>query len=335
MIWLAAFLALLAVLMAAPAPRLLSGATFRLSSPWTAMLLWQAMALAGGLSLIGAPLVFGLIPFGDSVPSAVAEVLRLVRAVDYGALEDRHVSPVHLFSLCLAVLLAGHLLLTLLRTSTRTLAARRRHRDLVRLLSSPAHGGSTERGTPVEGSGTGRRAALIIDHETPLAYCLPGVTAARSMTVLSQGMLDALGAEDLDAVVAHEHTHLQQRHHLLTMAFEAWYRALPWLPTTRYGREAVLELTEMLADDGALRDHPREALVRSLALGAPASEATTDETSSDGPLAAAHHDDLQVTAARLRRLLSPPPQMGRTARGAVVVLAASLMVVPTAMLLIV
>ncbi len=120
----------------------------------------------------------------------------------------------------------------------RVLASRRRHRDLVRLLSTPldgAHGADLGRHT---GLGDQLDDAHVIEHDAPLAYCLPGRTNARSVTVLSRGLLDQLSQEELAAVVAHERTHLQQRHHLLTMAFDAWYRALPWLPTTRYGREA-------------------------------------------------------------------------------------------------
>lgn len=320
---LALFLAVLAFLLAVPVPRVLSSASFRARSPWSAMLLWQSIALAGGLSMVGAPMVYGLAPFGDSLPRAVAEVVRLLFAEDFTALAELEVHPTHIFSLCFAVVIGAHLLLTLLRTYMRVLASRRRHRDLVRLLSTPvdgAHGADLGRHT---GLGDQLDDAHVIEHDAPLAYCLPGRTNARSVTVLSRGLLDQLSQEELAAVVAHERTHLQQRHHLLTMAFDAWYRALPWLPTTRYGREAVLELTEMLADDGALQKHSREDLLRSLALSSP----------EEAPAELGQHTAALITGVRLRRLIAPPPRLGRPAVSGVLASAAALLLIPTGLLL--
>lgn len=293
------------------------------------MLLWQAIALAGGLSLIGAPLIFGLSPFGDSPLDATITAVSLVTTEDLSALDEHNVHPVHLFALCLAVLLAGHLLLTLARTYLRVLSARRRHRQLVHLLSTPPESGADVRqlGPLTE--------AHIIEHDAPLAYCLPGRTHASSVTVLSRGLLEQLTREELAAVVAHERTHLQQRHHLLTMAFEAWYRALPWLPTTRYGREAVLELTEMLADDGALREHTRDDLLRSLALSTP--ESSTESASQSAPAetlaATPGATGVLITTARLQRLLVPRPGLSRSSLAGVVLLALGLLAVPTGLIL--
>ncbi|MDZ5078362.1 M56 family metallopeptidase [Nesterenkonia sp. HG001] len=339
---LALFLAVLAFLLAVPIPRMLSRARFRARSPWTAMLLWQAIALAGGLALIGAPLVYGLSPFGESLHEAAAEVLRLLFAADFSALEDLHVLPLHVFALCLGVMLGAHLLLTLLRTYIRVLGSRRRHRDLVRLLSTPFDSSTPAQAGPSM-SGAALDEAHVIDHDAPLAYCLPGRTNATSVTVLSRGLLEQLSRAELAAVVAHERTHLQQRHHLLTMAFDAWYRALPWLPTTRYGREAVLELTEMLADDGALQEHSREDLLRSLALSTPDAASTEAAAAPEGAAAppvdaargaTAGASGAVITTARLRRLLIPPPALPRAAQIVVVATAAALLTVPTALLLI-
>ncbi|GAB3189630.1 M56 family metallopeptidase [Nesterenkonia suensis] len=358
---LALLLAVLALLLAVPVPRLLHRARFRVRSPWSTMLLWQAIALAGGLSLVGAPLVYGLSPFGDSLHAGAREVLRLLIAGDFSALEELHVRPTHVFALCLAVLLGTHLLLTLLRTYVRVLGSRRRHRDLVRLLSTPFAGhdpagpdhsaADEESSTPDQSEAPAAPVseavldeAHVIEHETPLAYCLPGRTHARSVTVLSRGLLDQLSGEELAAVVAHERTHLRQRHHLLTMAFDAWYRALPWLPTTRHGREAVLELTEMLADDGALRHHSRGALLRSLALSTP-DVATTEgppdpEAQSTPPVNAARGATAGaggsiITTARLRRLLVPPAPLPVPAQAAIVAAAAALLAVPTLLLVVI
>lgn len=317
---LALLLAALAVILAIPVPKLLHTAGFRTRSPWATMLLWQAIALAGGLSMVGAPIVYGLSPFGSNVPQALSTAVRLTLDEDYSAMAGLQVHPWHIFSLCLGLLLGGHLLLTLARTYARVLSARRRHRQLVDLLSTPAprgdHGAETQ----------------IIEHDAPMAYCLPGRTNASSVTVLSRGLLNTLSEPELAAVIAHEQTHLKQRHHLLTMAFEAWYRALPWLPTTRYGREAVLELTEMLADEGAMAEHSREDLLRSLALSS--SEAGPPGAASPGdtsPLGAGARSD--ITGARLQRLLVPAPPLGRTAVTGLVSTSLALLAVPTGLLL--
>ncbi|NLS08798.1 M56 family metallopeptidase [Nesterenkonia sp. MY13] len=294
---------------------LLHEARFRARSPWAAMLLWQAIALAGGLSMVGAPMVYGLAPFGDALPEAINTAIRLTLSEDYPALGELEVHPWHIFALCLGLLLAGHLVLTVVRTYLRVLSARRRHRQLVSLLS-----------TPLPASDGGSEATQVIEHETPLAYCLPGRTNARSVTVLSRGLLETLTEEELAAVVAHEKTHLRQRHHLLTMAFEAWYRALPWLPTTRHGREAVLEITEMLADDGALATHSREDLLRALAV--------SGEGSPDKDLKPTAEASL-ITGVRLQRLLVPKAPLGTSAIAGVVFCAAALLAVPTSLLLLI
>ncbi|GAA1143323.1 M56 family metallopeptidase [Nesterenkonia lutea] len=349
---LAACLAALALVLAISVPRLLREAKFRSRSPWAAMLLWQAIALAGGLSMVGAPMLYGLGPFGDSAPAAAAHVLRLMAEADFAALTDLGVHPGHIFALCLSVLLGGHLLLTLLLTYVRVLGQRRRHRDVVRLLSTPVDGN--------QASALGRHLNLsgdlvdahVLEHEAPLAYCLPGRTHAGSVTVLSRGLLDQLSAAELGAVVAHEKTHLQQRHHFLTMAFEAWYRALPWLPTTRHGRAAVTELTEMLADDGALRAHSRQDLLRALALSSAGRDhqdvlrsaerpqrtrgGTPPETGAparDASVAGAAPETALITTARLSRLLIPPEPLGRPALAGTLAVVAALVLVPLAALL--
>ena len=67
-------LALLAlgVLLAEPLSRWLAVARWPTRDPVGGLLLWQAIGLAGGLSLLGAGIVFGLAPFGSSLPRAVA-----------------------------------------------------------------------------------------------------------------------------------------------------------------------------------------------------------------------------------------------------------------------
>ncbi|WCI09270.1 M56 family metallopeptidase [Arthrobacter sp. OVS8] len=105
---------------------------------------------------------------------------------------------------------------------------------------------------------------MVINVDSPVAYCLPG--GARSVTVLSDGLMAALEPAELRAVLNHENAHLDQRHHLLLWAFAAWRQALPWLPTTRLAQEAVSSLIEMLADDVALKTASKATLIKAIAI---------------------------------------------------------------------
>ncbi|MFD1214601.1 M56 family metallopeptidase, partial [Arthrobacter sp. GCM10027362] len=245
MFWASYLLAALAVILAWPVPVLLSKARWTARAPVAALVLWQAIALAGGLSMIGAMLTWGLEPLGDNLLAG----LRGMAALLFGRSAGRGLDPVHIFALSAALLLTVHLVFTLLLTYLRIRKQRNRHRDLLKLLSSPsAHSPAT----------------LVISHPAPVAYCLPG--GEGSVTVLSEGLLELLSPEELDAVIAHERAHLAQRHDLLLLAFAAWRTALPWLPTSQLAQRAVNELTEMLADDAALDSARRETLIRAIAV---------------------------------------------------------------------
>ena len=295
------------------------------------MVLWQAIALAGGLSMIGAMLTWGLEPLGDNLLDGLHGLWSILLA--HAPASD--LGLVHVFALSAATLLGVHLVFTLLLTWYRILRGRRRHRDMLNLLSSPSAD------TP---------ATLVIQHPTPVAYCLPG--GARSVTVLSDGLLNMLSKEELSAVLTHERAHLAQHHHLLLWAFAAWRAALPWLPTSLMAQRSVNELIEMLADDEALRKVDRLTLVRSVAIvgsgrtDPPAPRA--DEPSSaraavpaavgsalDSPAALGGPDLLEPlgTAGRLSRLLTPQPPLPRWQRICVLCLSVLLLAVPTTLLI--
>lgn len=111
----------------------------------------------------------------------------------------------------------------------------------------------------------GRRSAAlratVVDHERPAAYCLPGY---RSRVVVSDGALRLLSAGQLAAVLEHERAHIAGRHHLAMAASEAFARSFRWLPLARHAREQTSVLLEMIADDHALRSHPRDVLATAL-----------------------------------------------------------------------
>ncbi|MBE4716711.1 M56 family metallopeptidase [Pseudarthrobacter sp. AB1] len=332
MFWTSYLLAVLAIVLAWPVPILLSRASWPARSPFTAMLLWQAIALAGGLSMIGAMLVYGLEPIGDNLISG----LRGLAAMVLFNAPTTALGFWHLFALSAAALLTAHLVFTLLLTYYRIERQRRRHRELLALLAAPS----------VDADRT-----VVISHDSPVAYCLPG--GARSVTVLSDGLMAALEPAELRAVLSHENAHLNQRHHLLLWAFAAWRQALPWLPTTRLAQEAVNSLIEMLADDVALKTESNATLIKAIAIVASGPTGGMGAGMATGMAAAAvpsAHPGLaldgleapagavsgsaRTTMSRVSRLLSPQPQLPAAARGLVLAGCALLLALPTALLIV-
>lgn len=278
--------------------------------PVLAALAWQAVALAGGLALLGAPLVWGLLPWGEGLVAA-APRLAAHLAGDAAAAPRPTGLPVglHLMAVGAGAGIAVHLLLTTAVTAVRTLRARARHRDAVELVATgPADAGRWPGGA---------RGARELPVDDPLAYCVPGSPrGGEALTVVSSGLLARLSPEELDAVVAHERAHLDQHHGLLRLAFAAWARACAWLPTAETARLAVVQVTEMLADDAALRRAPADVLVRALAQAAPGPDAgPASQTDATGPTSAGLGD-------RAARLLTRPAPL--PAAAAALVAAASL-----------
>jgi len=324
MFWTSWFLAVLAIVLAWPVPILLSRAQWPARSPFTAMLLWQAIALAGGLSMIGAMLVYGLEPIGDTLLAGLKALAGMV----FSNAPTTELGFWHIFALSAAALLTAHLVFTLLLTYYKIQRQRRRHRELLALLASPSADGPR---------------TMVINVDSPVAYCLPG--GARSVTVLSDGLMAALEPAELRAVLNHENAHLDQRHHLLLWAFAAWRQALPWLPTTRLAQEAVSSLIEMLADDVALKSESRATLIKAIAIVASGSPGTPDARMAFGgpelsdvepgqPGATGGAGSARTTASRVSRLLSPQPPLPEPVRAAVLAACLLLLAVPTALLIV-
>lgn len=129
----AGILAAVALALAVPVPILLARASWPTAAPARALALWQAIALAGGFSMIGAITSAGvaLIPHHTLAGGIVVGM---------------------------AVGLAGHLLGHLAATVASVARSRHRHRALLDLLTSPD---------------PSRPQTLILDAPTPVAYCLP------------------------------------------------------------------------------------------------------------------------------------------------------------------
>lgn len=198
-------------------------------APRTALLVWQATALSGTLALIGLTLSIGLAPYHRGVIPAMFEF-----ANDAATLTLRaETGTVHIALVMVGTVLAGWLLLALIRSAIEGTAVRKRHRALLHLLARPD--------TPIKG-------VFTIDHPLVVAYCLPGV---RSSIVISSGTLDLLDKAQLDAVLEHERAHAREHHDLVLLPFVALTRAFArWTPIRR-AEDAVRHLIELRADDRA------------------------------------------------------------------------------------
>jgi bla regulator protein blaR1 len=141
---------------------------------------------------------------------------------------------------------------------------------------------------------------LIIDKDTPAAYCLP---CGRHRVVISAGTLSRLSPGQLRAVLAHERAHLRGHHHLMLAVAAALARAFPAVPLLARSAAELAVLAEMTADDAAARRHDPADLAAALVTLASAGISTTALTAG-GPAA----------IARIQRLLAPPAPPGLPVR---------------------
>ncbi len=308
-------LAALALALAWPVPILLAAARWPARSPALALVLWQSIALAGGLSMIGALLSFGLGPFGPLLPGRVAALSGSV----FTASMPADFSILQVLAVGTALLLALHLVLNLTATFVRAERQRRRHYHLIDLLSQPLPGDPKTR---------------VLDHAAPVAYCLPGAT--RSATVLSAGLLQLLDADQLRAVIGHERAHLLQRHHLVLLAFKSWHSALPWFPIANRAENAVALLVEMLADDQARHLVDDRTLATAIALVGFSHQTGTDPQQAAARFAPgaalAHEQPFDLVTPRVERLVTRTPPLPVLTRIMVMAAATLLLLVPTATL---
>ena len=312
----AALLAVVAIASALGASAL-PRATWPRRSPAAAILLWQALGLASGLAAVGTLI-------GLALPASDGGLVRSV--LHAGALlRDGNVFGVAamfglgggwgamILAVRLTCLAAGLALLTLLcwvllAALAAALQARRRQRELLTLL---AHGDPKVPG------------ALVVDHPSAAAYCLPGL---RSRIVVSVGTLELLGRRELAAVLAHERAHLRERHDLVLLPFTALRRAFPRSATCTDAHRSVALLVEMLADDRALRGRPARELVSALVRFGTAGTCPAPA----GALAAGEGE----VAARVTRLLKPVRPLPAVAVLAICLSAALLVAAPVTLLLV-
>ncbi|OZM76025.1 M56 family metallopeptidase [Pseudonocardia sp. MH-G8] len=287
------------VLLAEPVSRSLARAHWPVRDPVGALLVWQAVGLAGGLALLGSGVVYGLAPLGPTLPEALRSARDTLAA---GELPDLGVT--HVLALAAALALALRLIGVLVGVTVRTLQARRRHRDLLDLLATPWPAAP---------------GARVLDHPVPVAYCLPGL---RSRLVLSAGVLDALDPPAVRAVLAHEQAHLRERHDLVVLPFVAWGATAPFVRGMVCAQVAVAALVEMRADDvasAAVTPTQLTGALRTMGGAAPAAALSSFTDALD---------------RRLLRITRPPAPLSGAVRLLVRLAALGLVGLPTALLLV-
>lgn len=288
-----------ALLLTLVAPHLLAGRTGLRATPGPALLLWQAVSLAGVASaLLAAPVGALVLPSDRPWLLAAAVVLS-------GLMLAR-------------VLWSGH------RVGTDLRRRRARHRELVDLvgerLETPLPGDAEDPGAAPLGRPAARHPVSVVAHASPTAYCLPG---RHDRIVLSSAAVDRLDADQLGAVLSHEHAHLRQRHDLLLELFTVLHEAVPvrWRADRALGE--VHLLAEMLADQTAARRSGPATLARALVAmavpadqGHPEPDRTRARESHAEPLGAGSGTAYLVdpgpgagtgqVAVRVRALAAPP-----------------------------
>ncbi|GAA0036027.1 M56 family metallopeptidase [Brevibacterium metallidurans] len=282
-------LAILAFLLAWPVPALLR--RFR-SDPISEVILWQAVGLSGGLSLIGTALAFAVDPAASSLPQGLWDLVR----------GEAH-AKLSIFAwifLVIALVLIGRLLGCLALTFFSARRTRLRHAEILHLLSEPSQNYPDTR---------------IISSDEAVAYCLPQ-GPRKGTAVLSTGLLEVLSEDERSAVIAHEKAHLDFRHDILVIPFAAWHRALPFFSATAIGLNSVNRLIEFMADDQARERIDPDVLARAVAAAA--------RISPD------HREAL--SAERIMRLSQPRHPARAMVRLFSCMAAAGLLLIPTVLL---
>lgn len=280
----------------------LAASTWTWRSPLVAILCWQAVGLALGLSAMGLPMALGLAPYDRPTGSAL---LALATDLVHGTL-PAGLGVTHLALVGVGFGIGALLLTTTVHSTHETVRAQRRHRDLLALVArnDPAVPG-----------------ALVLDHPSAAAYCLPGV---KPRVVVSAGTLSLLASTELAAVLTHERAHARERHDLVLLPFTALCRALPWFGWVRAAHERVALLVEMRADDKARELHAEAPLAAALRRFA----AAGNRVIPAGALGLGDRD-LDVRVQRLLVAERPPRLLGAAA----LAVSATLVALPTSLFL--
>jgi Zn-dependent protease with chaperone function len=282
---------IVALVLSGPVPAMLARASWPMRAPRAAIVLWQSIALAAVLSAFSAGIAIAsrlFVPGPDGRPTAT--ITSEIDALGW----PLWVAYVIVFAVTLVI--GGRLTFAVLQVAIATRRRRAHHRMVVDLV----------------GKSQGNH-LRILDVAQPLAYCLPGV---RSRVVVSEGALNALGDNEMAAILSHERAHLRARHDLVLEMFTAVHAAFPRFVRSGNALDAVRLLIEMLADDAAVRTAGPTPLARALV-------ACASGRTPSGALAAGG----PTTVLRLRRLGGRPNS--RAVAATAYLAAAAVLALPT------
>lgn len=186
------------------------------------------------------------------------------------------------------------------------MSAVRSHRDRRRHVAALA----------MVADGPGTAGVTVVDHDVPLAYCLPG---RNQRIVVTRGATEVLSEQQLEGVLAHEQAHLRARHHLALTAATVLARTFAGVKVFDVAREQIAELAEMHADDAIAVDRRPDLATALLRLAGAATPA--------GALGAGGHTAL----ARVMRLSQPAGHLSRRTRAPILAGVVGLMAAPLAL----
>jgi Zn-dependent protease with chaperone function len=282
---------IVALVLSGPVPAMLARASWPIRAPRAAIVLWQSIALAAVLSAFSAGIaiasrLFVLGPDGRPTATITSEIDAL----------GWPLWAAYVIVFAITLVIGARLTYAVLQVAIATRRRRAHHRMVVDLV----------------GKSQGNH-LRILNVAQPLAYCLPGV---RSRVVVSEGALNALGDNEMAAILSHERAHLRARHDLVLEMFTAVHAAFPRFVRSGNALDAVRLLIEMLADDAAVRAAGPTPLARALV-------ACASGRTPSGALAAGG----PTTVLRLRRLGGRPNS--RAVAATAYLAAAAVLAVPT------
>ncbi|MGI5143897.1 M56 family metallopeptidase [Streptomyces sp. CA-106110] len=278
------------------APRIMLRSRWPYRAPALATAVWQSLAISFSIAValtvcnLAMPIkpLVGILD-GWTVGTGVGRL-----APDIGSHLGANVSAA--IGVTLIASFAFHL--------TRARRARTRHQEAVDLV----------------GRHSAQLGAIVLSHDAPAAYCLPG---RRPRIVITDATVRQLTPEQLGAVLQHEQGHIRGRHHLPLAAMQAFRSIFRWVPLARHAQEQTTLLLEMIADDRALSSHSHEVLATAMYEMAAA-------RAPKGALAAGGNS----AVIRIQRVLDSREAPHPVLRGSLAVMAVTIPLLPLTSLLI-
>lgn len=228
-----------AVVLAVLGRRALAAAQWPQRRPGWGIVAWQALSV----SVVLSGLLAGLALAVPMLPAPVAHVVD----VSTLAVAEHYRTPggpwVGLVGAAVALAVLGVVVARAATAIVRAASCRRRLRAALTTLGRPHPDGYT-----------------LLEHPSPLVYCVPG---RRPAVVVTRGAHEALSPAELGVVLAHERRHLRARHDLAIAASGALAATLP-LPVLTEAHRRIGALAEMSADDAARAGHDRRLLAGAL-----------------------------------------------------------------------